>query len=103
MMQKEKERERIKLEEGKYKKAATPFSTPPGSGQMTIMQSFPKVYDKGTSRYRQITRKLAIFVGCTNIPNRIVESPEFRELLQAADPWYPVPGRTALNKELDLS
>lgn len=39
---------------------------------------------------------------CTNVPNRLVESLEFRELLQAADPWYPVPGRTALNKELDL-
>lgn len=60
MMQKEKERERIKLEKGKYKKAATPFSTPPGSGQVTITQSFPKVYDKGTSRYRQITCKLAV-------------------------------------------
>ena len=61
MMQKEKERERIKLEKGKYKKAATPFSTPPGSGQVTITQSFPKVYDKGTSWYRQITCKLAVY------------------------------------------
>ena len=47
-----------------------------------------------------ITRKLAIFVGSSNVAYRIVENFEFRDLLTTLDPRYPVPGRTALGKQL---
>ena len=59
-------------------------------------------YDRGSDRYKIITKKLAVFVGATNMPNSIVENPEFRALLKARDPRYPLPGRAAVGKEIDL-
>ena len=49
----------------------------------------------------EITRKLAIFVGSTNVPNSIVTSPEFCDLLTTADPCYSVLGRAAISNEID--
>ena len=43
---------------------------------------------------------LAIFVGSSNVANSIVENVEFRDLLSTLDP-NPVPGITALRKELN--
>ena len=40
-------------------------------------------------------------MGSTNVPNSIVRSPEFCDLLTTADPCYSVPGRTATSKEID--
>ena len=60
-----------------------------------------KEYDKESDRYKLITRKLAIFVGCTNVPNVIVKSPEFRDLLTTLDRHFVVPGRASISKELD--
>ena len=48
-----------------------------------------------------ITRKLAIFVGSTNVPNSLVTKPEFCDLLTTADPHYIAPGRTALSGEIN--
>ena len=59
-------------------------------------------YDRGSDRYKIITKKLAVFVGATNMPNSIVENPEFRALLKACDPRYPLPGRAAVGKEINL-
>jgi len=47
-----------------------------------------------------ITRKLAIFVGSSNVANRMADCVEFRELLATLDPRCPVPARTAIGKEL---
>ena len=75
----------------------------PAPGQMTLQQAVQgkKQYAKESDRYKVITRKLAIFVGCTSVPNRIVESPEFRDLLTTLDKRSITPGRAAIGKELD--
>lgn len=71
--------------------------------QSTLRESFTKqaVYSKESQQYKWITRKLAIFVGSSNVANLIVENLEFKDLVHALDPRYPVPGRTTINKELD--
>lgn len=82
----QQEESRVKLAKGKSK-------TPPlQGGQITLGQSFEwsRTYDKGNVPYCLIMQKLAVFVHSTNVPNRIVEIPEFRELLNAADPCYSV-------------
>ena len=71
------------------------------SGQMTLGEAFQRKYDTQSSRYRMITRRLAIFVGSTNVPNSLVENVEFQSLLETLDPRYPVPGRTLIGKEID--
>ena len=57
-------------------------------------------YSRDSHQYKVITRKLAIFVGSSNVAHCIVENFEFRDLLTTLDPRYPVPGRTALGKQL---
>ena len=52
-------------------------------------------------KYKVITQKLAIFVGTTNVSNSIVENLAFKDVLHTADPWYKVPSRTVVGKELE--
>ena len=52
-------------------------------------------------KYKAVTWKLAIFVGSSNVANTIVENYEFVDLLEALDPRYPVPSRTARSKEFN--
>ena len=97
-----KEREKKKLEE--LSNVAGSFKSKGGhSGQLTLEQTLQqkKQYPKDSKRYMEITRKLAIFVGSTNVPNSIVTSPEFCDLLTTADPCYSVPGRAAISNEID--
>ena len=65
--------------------------------QMTLSESLSSrnVYKKEHSRYKEISRKLAIFIGSTNTPTSIVENLEFKDLLHTMDSRYPVPGRVA--------
>ena len=73
--------------------------------QLTLDESLqmkPEYDNRGSDRYKIITKKLAVFVGATNMPNSIVENPEFRALLKVCDPRYPLPGRAAVRKEIDL-
>ena len=58
------------------------------------------LYFKESDRFKKITKKLAVFVGGSNVANRIVESAEFRDLLNTLDGWYKVPGRAAITKEV---
>ena len=53
------------------------------SKQMTLVESIQTgpAYDKTNLRYKAITRKLAIFVGTTNVPNSIIENLAFKYLL----------------------
>ena len=57
------------------------------SKQLTLSQSLSsgKYYKKD---YLMITRKLAVFVGSSNIANRVVETAEFRDLLHMLDSRY---------------
>jgi len=59
------------------------------------------MYGKDNKQYKAITRKLAIFVGSSNVANSLVENLEFKDLLHTLDPRYPVPGRASIHKELD--
>ena len=73
------------------------------SQQLTLAESFQSksVYSKDSVRYRLICRKLAIFIGSTNIANSIVENIEFKDLLHAMDARFSMPGRSAISKEID--
>lgn len=68
---------------------------------MTLGEAFQCKYDTSSHRCQQLTRKLAIFIGATSVPNSIVENVEFRVLLETLDPRYPVPSRTLIGKEID--
>lgn len=49
-------------------------------GQATLQQSFAakSAYSKNSDRYRFLTKKLALFIGSTNLPIRLVENDELR-------------------------
>ena len=68
--------------------------------QSTLKEAFTKqtLYSNDSHQYKAVTQKLAIYVGSSNVA--IVENFEFMDLLETLDPRYPVPGRTALFKEL---
>lgn len=72
------------------------------SHQLTLADSFKlgKHYDKSSSRNLEITRKLAIFVGSSNVCLNIVENLEFRDLLSTLDSHYSAPSRTLIVKEV---
>ena len=59
-------------------------------------------YDNGSVRYHSISRKLSILIGTCNVPNYLVTTVKFQEFVNELNPRYVVPGRTAMNKELDL-
>ena len=73
----------------------------PNRGQLTLEEAFQRKYDTSSHRCQLLTRKLAIFVGATSVPNSLVENAEFKALLEALDPRYPVPSRTLISKEID--
>ena len=58
------------------------------------------MYKKDSDQHKLLTRKLAVFVGSSNIANRIVESLDFWDLLHCLDHRCQVPGRAAVKKEL---
>ena len=60
-----------------------------------------KVYDLQSTKQKSITKKLAVFVGASNVPISLVENVEFQVLLCELDPRYQVPGRFKIAKELD--
>ena len=60
-------------------------SQAPSSQVQEIIESTinpPHYYNKEPSRHTAITKKLAIFIGTTNVPFSLVDSDEFCELLQ---------------------
>ena len=75
--------------------------TGPSRSQLTIGETLQRKYDVTSNRCQLLTQKLAVFIGSTCVPNSLVESSEFRSLLEALDPRYPVPGRTRIEKEID--
>ena len=65
------------------------------SHQLTLAKSLKSrsAYKKESDRYRQISRKLAIFIGSTNVATSIVDNLEFKDFLHTMDSRYTVPGR----------
>ena len=45
----------------------------------------PALYPKCSKKQQEITKKLAIFVGVTNVPLSLIECPEFHDLLKELD------------------
>ena len=72
-------------------------------GQATLQQAFAgqSAYGKNSDRYHFLYKKLALFIGCTNLPIRLVENDKLRGLIAVLDPRYEVPSRTLANKHLD--
>ena len=60
------------------------------SHQLTLTESVKSksAYNKESDRYRQISRKLAILIGSTNLPTRIVENLELRLFTHCEQPVY---------------
>ena len=61
------------------------------------------MYDVKSEKYKKITKKLAIFIGSTSVPYSIVESQEFKDLVDELDMSYKVPSRSALSKQLNYN
>lgn len=60
-------------------------------------------YQRHSKKYNALTRKLAICVATTNMPNRITDNEEFREFVEELDPRYTtMPRRAALDKEIEM-
>ena len=70
---------------------------PPG-----VLQPACQPYDNSSACYHSISRKLSILIGTCNVPNYLVTTAKFQEFVNELNPRYVVPGRTAMNKELDL-
>ena len=96
---KEEEAKKAKEEAESSKRAASLKYTRQATLKETLTNRNP--YSKDSARYRDITRKLAIFVGSCNVANRIVENLEFKDLLSTLDTRYQMPGRSSIHKELD--
>lgn len=62
----------------------------PWKGQLTIAKAFEgkPLYSKDSDRYNQLTQKLAIFIGSTNVAISLVENDEFKKLTDPSDPEY---------------
>ena len=94
----EKKEEKKRQQHEKTKKAQSPKS--PMSIESSLLGARP--YDKGTVQYQNISRKLAIFIGTSNVPNSLVSNTEFRDFVEELNPKYDIPGRAAMSKALDL-
>lgn len=57
-------------------------------GQQTLTEPLQRKYDKESEKCKLLGRKLAHFIGGTNVANSIVDNTIFRSLLEAFDPRY---------------
>ena len=66
--------------------------------QMTLAESLKvrSVYSKDSER-----KKLAIFIGSSNVSNNVVENLEFRDFVNMLDRRYEMPGRGTISKEIN--
>ena len=71
-------------------------------GQPKLVDVIRRKYDPASARSQMITRKMAMFIATSNVPNSVVENTEFRLMVEALDPRYSTPSRTKMAKELDL-
>ena len=73
------------------------------SQQLTLAETFKyrSAYSKDSHRHCLISKKLAIFIGSSNVPNSVVQNLEFKDLLYTVDSRYTIPGRAAMGRELN--
>lgn len=75
--------------------------TQPNRDLQELFEVTPKYYDKDSKKQLAITKKLAIFVGSTNVPLSLIDRPELRDLLAEMDQQYQVPHRKKLGEEIE--
>lgn len=90
LVEEEKEKQQKEIKEAARKKASLNVSL-----QLTLAESLLSSvsYKRESAHYKEIKRKLAIFIGTTNTPINIVE--------HTADQRYLVPSRSVVNKKLE--
>jgi hypothetical protein len=66
-------------------------------------KSIPAIptYSKDSIEYKNISRKLAIYIGCTSVSLQTVCNKHLLELIHCLNPAYPVPGISGIAKEID--
>ena len=69
----------------------------------TLMSLFGKNYGCNTERATNITDKIAPFIIKDLRPYRMVDSQEFRDLLQCMDSRYQVPSRKSFSEVIESS
>ena len=84
--------------ESKMRKRSHAFTS-----QTTLHQQIQttQYYSKDSKRQEAITKKLAVFIGATNVPLSLVDREEFRALLSDMDKRYCAPHREKLGQEID--
>ena len=90
---KQEEAEKTAKSEGEAERRAASLKV---SRQLSLAESLKSgtSYTQGSPQYQAISRKLAIVIGCTNVPSSIVENIEFRDFVHTLDRRYSDPGRT---------
>ena len=81
------------LEAAEQKKKQDSSTRKTNSKQPSIQESFSAavMYDSDSKRHQDITQKLALFVGTTNMRLSLVDNLEFRELVSELDKRYKLP------------
>lgn len=96
-----KEQEK-KQRESQSERAAKTRKSPVSPQSIESCFLSKKPYDSSSAHYHSISRKLSILIGTSNLPNSLVTNVEFQDFVNELNPRYIVPGRTAMNRELDL-
>jgi len=99
----EKKKKEESLKKPSRSKAKSKGSSSSSSFQPTLenIAIQKKAYDPQSTKQKSITKKLAVFVGASNVPVSLVENVEFQELLHELDSRYQAPGRFKIGCELD--
>ena len=100
--EKKKKKERKRDNGRKVKRNYASSNSFPQQTNLTDIARQKKMYEVHSVKQRSITKKMAIFVGSSNVALSLVENMEFRELICELDPRYQVPGRFKIGKDLDL-
>ena len=54
----------------------------------TLLGKHRQVYDRSSNQCKKIRKRLAVFAGCSNSPNSIVENTVFKQFVEMPDPWF---------------
>ena len=93
------EEEYTREEERKVKAKAERKAVGPVKQIKTLTEVMHRKYDKSSSRWQIITRKVAMFTSSNNVLNSIGENPEFRLMVEALDPCYQMPSRSRMERK----
>ena len=88
----QEDKEKKKMEQKKLDSIASSSFTTSRQLKLSELKSH-MTYDKSSRKYKVITKKLAVFIGTSNVATSLVDNLEFRELLLELDKQYVPPGR----------